>query len=60
MFCTLKEFSEMESGSSSSMSAYDSDVKDVEIELRKESTCHNKTHPRIVVRSEQEDLKISR
>ena len=48
------EHSEVESKSSSSMSGYDSDLEDVEIELRREFIRLNNVRPKIVVRSGKE------
>ena len=48
------EHSEVESKSSSSMSGYDSDLEDVEIELRKELIRLNNVRPKIVVRPVKE------
>ena len=45
------EHSEVESKSSSSMSGYDSDLEDVEIELRRELTWLNNVLPKIVMRT---------
>ena len=47
-------YSEVESKSSSSMSGYDSDLEDVEIELRKELIRLNNVRPKIVVRPVKE------
>ena len=49
---------EAESKSSSSMSGYDSDLDDVEIELRKELTRLNNVRPKIVVRSVKEETRL--
>ena len=48
------EHSEVESKSSSSMSGYDSDLEDVEIELRRELTWLNNVRPKIVMRTVKE------
>ena len=48
------EHSEVESKSSSSMSGYDSDLEDVEIELRRELTWLNNVLPKIVMRTVKE------
>ena len=48
------EHSEVESKSSSSMSGYDSDLEDVEIELRRELTWLNNVRPKIVMRKVKE------
>ena len=44
------EHSEVESKSSSSMSGYDSDLEDIEIELRRELIRLNIVRPKILVR----------
>ena len=48
------EHSEVESKSSSSMSGYDSDLEDIEIELRRELIRLNNVRPKIVVRPVKE------
>ena len=49
---------EADSKSSSSMSGYDSDLDDVEIELRKDLICLNNVRPKIVVRSVKEETRL--